>query len=376
MRPSPAASPTPLPQARSAKQMPNLDMLRAFAVALVVLDHTALARGIHHLPGGWLAEWVGIAGVSIFFVHTALVLMWSLERKPHTLDFYIRRVFRIYPLAIVAILAAVLFHAPVNGTVTHFFEYHAPSGKNIFFTSLLVQNIVPRQQNIIGVLWTLPLEVQMYLALPVLFAFVRRERAVWPLLLLWLLTCLTCRSVFPAVFSALPMAVPCFLPGIMAYVLFPRVAPRLPAALLLPVTFALTCGFMLRPNFRTAWVFCLALGLLLPFFRQLRTPWVTRTAHELAKYSFGIYLTHPFALALGFYLLAGHSLALQLTVEFLAIAAFSVTGYHLIEKPFIRLGSRVASRVERRVEHVDSTDPYTPTSLDNHTPGLPSASAR
>ena len=354
---------------------PNLDLLRAFAVSLVVLDHTALARGIHRLPGGWIAEWIGVAGVYIFFVHTALVLMWSLERKPHTLDFYIRRVFRIYPLAIVAILATVLFHAPVGGTVFHFFEYHPPSHHNLLYALLLIQNIVPGQQNIIGVLWTLPLEVQMYLTLPILFAFIRRERAVWPLLLLWLLTCMTCRVVFPPIFSALPMAIPCFLPGIMAYLLFARVKPRLPAALLLPITFALVCLFMINPNSRRGWAFCLVLGLLLPFFRQLQTPWLTRPAHELAKYSFGIYLSHPFALVLGFYLLAGHSLAVQLSVEFLAIAVFSIAGYHLVEHPFIRLGSRLAGRVERRVEHVDSTDRDSPSSLEGSVHDLTSTPA-
>lgn len=363
------AAPTlPAPEAPSRHRRPapkpNLDLLRAFAVALVVLDHTALARGIHTLPGGWIAEWIGVVGVYIFFVHTALVLMWSLERKPHTLDFYIRRVFRIYPLAIVAILVTVLFHAPVNGTVNQLFEYHHPSHHNILYTALLLQNIIPWQQNILGVLWTLPLEVQMYLLLPILFAYVRRERALWPLLLVWLLACATCRSLFGPVSASLPVAIPCFLPGIMAYLLFTRVTPRLSPVLLVPTLCILIILFMHTPNSRRGWLFCLAIGLLLPFFRQFQAPWITRPAHEIAKYSFGIYLSHPFALVLAFYLLAGHNLVLQLTVEFVAIAVFSIAAYHLVEHPFIRLGSNIAGRLERRVDHTESTDHTTPTSLD------------
>jgi peptidoglycan/LPS O-acetylase OafA/YrhL len=44
---------------------------------------------------------IGLLGVSLFFVHTTLVLMWSLERDPHPLRFDVRRAFRIYPLWLV-----------------------------------------------------------------------------------------------------------------------------------------------------------------------------------------------------------------------------------------------------------------------------------
>ena len=328
---------------------PNLDFIRAFAVVLVVLDHTLLALNIHWL-GSWQVEWIGIVGVYIFFVHTALVLMWSLERKPHVLDFYIRRVFRIYPLAICAIWIALLSHAPVNGTVDHYFQYHSVSTLNKITATLLVQNLVSSQSNLLGVLWTLPLEVQMYLFLPFLFFFVREEKSVWPLLLIWTLTCLTCRRLFGPVSSILPMVVPAFIPGVVAYIGFSKWRPRLPALCLLLLLALLTAGFMAHPNSRTAWPFCLALGLALPLIRDLRATWIVRASHEIAKYSYGIYLGHPFAIVLGLYLLRGHSLALQLSVEFASIAILSFAAYHLIEHPLIRLGSRVAARVERRHE--------------------------
>src|SRR5580692_6250213 len=102
------------------KELPNLDFIRAMAVLSVVFEHILIAHGVTRL-GPINVAWIGVVGVFIFFVHTALVLMWSLERRPHTLDFYIRRVFRIYPLAIVAIVIALLFRAPVGGTADDFF---------------------------------------------------------------------------------------------------------------------------------------------------------------------------------------------------------------------------------------------------------------
>lgn len=328
---------------------PNLDLIRAFAVLLVVLDHTLLATN-HRFLGSWDASWIGVVGVYIFFVHTALVLMWSLERRPFVLDFYIRRVFRIYPLAVCAIWIALLSHAPVNGTPLHYFDFVPVSTRNKITATLLVQNLVYQQSNVLGVLWTLPLEVQMYVFLPFLFFFARAQKSIWPLLLIWTLSCLTCRMLFAPVLAVLPTVVPAFIPGVMAYVGFSKWRPRLPAVSLVLLLALLTTAFMAHPTSRTAWPFCLALGLALPFIRDLRARWLVRASHELAKYSYGIYLGHPFAIVLGVYLLRGHSLALQLSVEFASIALISVAAYHLIEHPLIRVGSRVAARAERHHE--------------------------
>ena len=65
-------------------------------------------------PVDW---YCGRLGVLIFFVHTSLVLMLSMERgklrsKELYLNFYIRRIFRIYPLSIVAVLMVITFELP------------------------------------------------------------------------------------------------------------------------------------------------------------------------------------------------------------------------------------------------------------------------
>ena len=72
------------------RDLPNLDLLRACAVVSVVAEHALLAFGIQTV-GYWQVRWMGIVGVLLFFLHTTLVLMWSLERRPETLDFYIPR---------------------------------------------------------------------------------------------------------------------------------------------------------------------------------------------------------------------------------------------------------------------------------------------
>src|SRR6201998_4784980 len=92
----------------------NLDVLRAIAVLLVLTQH--LCRRMQIETIGWApTSSLGLFGVLIFFVHTSLVLMHSMDRSglqgvPLLKDFYIRRIFRIYPLSILAIVAALALH--------------------------------------------------------------------------------------------------------------------------------------------------------------------------------------------------------------------------------------------------------------------------
>ena len=94
---------------------PNLDFLRAVAV-LLVLFHLLITTNTR------LPDYFGQFGVLLFFVHTSLVLMFSLERIERNkqelfITFYIRRLFRIYPLSIVCVSIIVLFHLPPSALV-------------------------------------------------------------------------------------------------------------------------------------------------------------------------------------------------------------------------------------------------------------------
>jgi peptidoglycan/LPS O-acetylase OafA/YrhL len=329
---------------------PELDFMRAAAVLMVVVDHTALALHRNSVFG-FSADRLGLFGVWIFFVHTTLVLMWSLERKPYALDFYVRRIFRIYPLALVAIFIATVTRAPLTGTLDNFFQFHRISIPNFLATSLLLYNLAPMQWGfhpIVNVVWTLPLEVDMYLFLPALFVFAGHVRARWPLVLLWLFACIAIKVSGASGGFSFVSAIPCFLPGVIAYVGYKKAMPSIPAWLFPPFLLALVAILLRHPSIPIGWVFSLMLGLTLPYFRPLTASLFTEVSHQIAKYSFGIYLAHPFGLALGCYLLHRRPLALQLTVELLTIVIASIAGYHFIEAPMVRIGSRLAARLQVR----------------------------
>ena len=61
----------------------NLDLLRSIAVLLVLAQH--LCRRLNIDQVGWMPTTWGVFGVLLFFVHTCLVSMYSLQRSELTL---------------------------------------------------------------------------------------------------------------------------------------------------------------------------------------------------------------------------------------------------------------------------------------------------
>jgi peptidoglycan/LPS O-acetylase OafA/YrhL len=346
---------TPLPER-------NLDALRAFAVLGVLANHIDLAVGDRSVTGNWLGYWLGRAGVLAFFVHTSLVLMASLERQgavDHWVGaFYVRRAFRIYPLAIVTIVAVLAAHygpeVPIVGVTIPF---AMPSIGAIGANLALVQNLFA-VTSVQAVLWTLPIEVQMYAVLP--FCYLAARRGVLPVLALLLLgmaggflyTADTIRGLWRLDTLAF---VPCFMAGVLAYAILRRrprrVIPSWVWLLFLPVNCALFWGvgvlgkggegFVWNRHHWLQWGYCLVIALAIPFVRELPA---ARFAKTIAKYSYGIYLLHMPALAVGLVTLRHAPLFVQWAVSGFLIVVLPVIAFHLIEEPGIKLGVRLAAR--------------------------------
>ena len=313
---------------------PNLDFLRAVAVLLVLAAHIAG----YTIRTNAMSFAMGQLGVMLFFVHTSLVLMQSLERQQLAgaalfRAFYLQRACRIYPLAAVTLLG-IYFLLDAQWTP---FELAA--------NLLLVQNLVYARY-MSSVLWTLCLEVQMYLFLPVLFLLLRRRPLRWPLAL-WALS-VPLALLQPLVSARLNVIefAPCFLAGVLAWRLQGR--ERLPGWLW-PLLLALACaGFVAyaepRANNYGRWVVCLAVGLLLPWMREMSAPWLNRASKFIAKYSYGIYLFHPPLMGLAFRTLEALHPFWQWSLFLSLLVVLTGLGYHLVELPMIRLGARWSAR--------------------------------
>ena len=340
----------------------NLDFLRAFAVLLVLIRHLMTA----HSAGDsrWVSpQAIGIFGVLLFFVHTSLVLMFSLERQQEKLGsrhlyttFLVRRVFRIYPLSACVVLLVALGSAlwpmmmrPPDALTSH-------AGLAAVLSNLFLIQDLTHYADSIGPLWSLPLEMQMYFLLPLLFLNAKKL-GVGGMLVLWGLSLVL--AVIRATHPALPNILAytqCFLPGVLCYVLVrQRPAPRF----VLPFwTFPLLLCFLLAAYELAYGRFhhgqaslgapaCLALGLLLPRFQEMPGAWLRLACKTIARYSYGIYLLHMPVIWFAFTCLHTAPLAVQCLVFVFGLVTLPVLAYHGIEEPAIKLGNRLAGYIHR-----------------------------
>lgn len=346
----------------------NLDVLRSFAVTLVVGFH--LAKFFNWQPGTLRVTDFGLLGVMLFFVHTTLVLMFSLERqqarsgKPLFIPFMVRRCFRIYPLAILVVAFAYVFRVPSDLQFGGFHLIHQ-SAANVVANLFLVQNVALQKANP-GILWSLPLELQMYLALPALFLLASHVKSWWGMIVLWWfavglwyalgfstgmlpLSPGTIRSPAEALLK-FTRFVPCFLPGIVAYKLWRM--PKFLSGSVWPLFLVLSCAAFLwnsgsRP-IQTGWFICFAIGVGVSLFREAPANRLTRLTERIARYSYGIYVLHYFAIWVGFVVCRRWNIGLQVAVFVAVLCSLSFVLYHVVEAPLITAGVQIAAKLTRR----------------------------
>jgi peptidoglycan/LPS O-acetylase OafA/YrhL len=352
----------------------NLDLLRTVAVGLVFVDHLAAAANIRGLGD------LGRLGVLIFFVHTSLVLMLSMDRLGLSgsrlySSFLVRRVFRIYPLSILAVLAVVLFRIPaVSGAGG--VEWMGWPG---FFSNIfLTQNLT--QSKSVDFLWSLPFEMQMYLVLPVLFLLLSRFRSLKAASVVWLVGIVIAWTEWALRHGTINMDflltryVPCFLAGIFAWRMMVSKSRRLPGIFWLLFLLLLVVSYravdVLRvygpsafgalhgavrtdngiwwPHFFDLvrdWVFCGVTGVAIPIFREIRTGWLIGMSRKVALYSYGIYIAHVPAMWLCLDLLHTGSVLVGAILSIALTVVLAILLYHFVEHPAIEVGKRLSARL-------------------------------
>jgi peptidoglycan/LPS O-acetylase OafA/YrhL len=372
--------PANVPVAQSApglagQENPNLDFLRSFAVLLVFFGHLSFFHQFLAI-GPLNLTLMGALGVMFFFVHTALVLMLSLERQQKEqgdnrlfMSFMIRRCFRIYPLSIAVVLLILAFHLPLTTQTYWHFQGMKPDGGDIFSNLFLVQNLSGRI-SILGPMWSLPFEMDMYVFLPWLYLLLRPNRSVRRIAFAWIIA--VASNLFYLRYTSNPSFVgfvPCFLAGVLAYQLQrSNYRLRLPA-FLWPLVVALLAAFFLvdgpGEHWAKKWATCLLLGLAVPFFSRISSPWLAAPSHFIAKYSYGIYLTHFFCIWFAFERLGNFSALVKIPVFIALAVGLPVLFYHLLEEPLIRAGKRVAKAYARATRPTDRRVAETATPQTN-----------
>jgi peptidoglycan/LPS O-acetylase OafA/YrhL len=362
----------------TTRHLTNLDLLRAVAVGLVFIGHlmeTAKIRGLGDLER---------LGVLLFFVHTAFVLMSSM--KAHHLPgsklfiaFLVRRVFRIYPLSILIVLTAVIFHIPATGWLS---GYVWPGWSALFSNIFLLQNIT-HSGSVVCVLWSLPFEIQMYVILPAIYLLIQGFPSIATAWIVWLAGIAIAGVEYVARSGncdpefMLTRYFPCFLAGVMAWRISTSKSRRLPGGLWILLVAVIVITYRAVDAFRVYgpaifealhgtlrndhgvwwppsldlvndWVFCGLTGLAIPHFAGISSPWLNAISKRIAQYSYGIYVSHVPLLWLCFKKLHIGSAIASAFLSLVLTALVSIVLYHWLEDPAIRFGKRLATRLDRR----------------------------
>jgi peptidoglycan/LPS O-acetylase OafA/YrhL len=192
----PAAPTRPVVRTMTGEHL--IEALRGFAALLVAYFHcrqvTWIGMGAFHASHaslanpGTIAAWLtlpvawGSAGVPIFFVISgycihrsgAARLFANPDFRLDARQFWLRRVVRIYPVLLAALLLTFAADS-ISLTLQPVSHKILDIGPRAFLVNLFsLQGVAGKTYGSNGALWTLSLEVQFYLLYPLVFALRRR----------------------------------------------------------------------------------------------------------------------------------------------------------------------------------------------------------
>lgn len=153
---------------RSSGWLPGIEALRAIAALSVVLHHCWSLSTQPRFGGYEIVEGFGSWGVGLFFLLSGYLLgewFWRPAGPGHTRAFYLRRIFRIAPAYYVNVAVLYLFFA------VHSQVFSSQGVKQIAANVTFTQYLFPTTSsnlNVNGALWTLTIEMILYLCMPVM----------------------------------------------------------------------------------------------------------------------------------------------------------------------------------------------------------------
>ena len=406
---------------------PNLNGLRFLAALGVIIHHVEQFKAEHRLPSAWGSNTIamlGKAGVILFFGLSGFLITYLLlEEKTRTgsvavRHFYARRILRTWPLYFLIILLAffvwpAIFPAAITGGSAQAVLDSWPGLLCFFFLMPNVARTFLDPVTFAGQTWSIGVEEQFYFIWPLLVRGVRRVAVVM------LLIAVAYPLVFWLFFDWLSTqdraVIPQFIPwskflvdfridtmalgGLAAWLLHTNHALlrwlRSPAAY--AGALAISASFVLRQDkapmlYPSIFAVCFAI-LLLNIVQDRRAALFLESPvpHYLGRISYGLYMWHPVAIVLGFYL-SGTWVASAWVHYPLVLAlsiAISAISYHCIESLFIRWKHRftnhrptdeVTGRVTSSPAHTSAgsaapTSPSTAPSSDARDPSCPCAPA-
>lgn len=337
-------------------------LLRALAVLLVVYAHvvvnSAKAHNVDLSVVIFVKKYItepfsviqnfGWFGVVLFFLISGYIIAHT-ATKERAFTFFVKRVFRIYPAFLMAIIVAAVIRYFFYGK-----EFY--SATQYFLASTLFGVWPDGQVGVLGVEWTLIIEIKFYFLCFLLFRLFSRPVLLVSLqLFLVSLFVVFCRS-FDASFFLFSVAVsyvPFLICGELMYFYFSRKMSVLPFVLLTLTTIFLIIFSLsiIQPRFLkmdSSYLVSFAYAYFIFYFCALHSGKIkgNRFTEFFEKISYSLYLYHGVVafLIIKLLLSAGYSYGLSLFFGVISMLFVSWVSYKFIELPFVSLARSILKK--------------------------------
>lgn len=350
----------PIPAEKHSTRYHYIDSLRGLAAFSVIIYHiiefTPPRTAVEHALRWILYQQLdlGKIAVTLFFAISGYVVPFSLLRPSATplQSFAISRIFRLYPAYWVSILA---------GFIILFWPAYYISKKELLFNITMLQQFfgVP---NIIGVYWTLQIELIFYVICAVFFALkmMRDNNRILLAIVGFVALALVMGVARHFTGRNLPTALPLAL-SIMFYGYLYRQSQTGANAKLacqlnqILILFCVVFPVIFVASYADQWLnysltYLIALSIFICGTSRMKIN--SRIMAYSGKISYSLYLFGSLAMSLAPKILNifgfRQNMFSIIIVAIIVAVPFSSLIYHLIELPFISFGRRLSERNERR----------------------------
>ncbi|OEK06755.1 acyltransferase family protein [Roseivirga misakiensis] len=346
-------------------KLPNLDALRLFLAMSVVIYHINDLLPKFGLASSYNLDFLfkGPLAVNYFFSLSGFLIIRLLWKEKTTFgqinigNFYMRRILRILPLYFIVLLVGILAYEWIMPSLIPeiSIERSYSFGDLIFHYLFMLPNVFkaefPEVGPILDVLWSIGIEEQFYLFIP-LILFLGTSRWIRPTLLLSLVVVISCFWYFSKMDFYYMYYFYFLFSGLLAILLesgklkqvFGNKAFQLLVLLLFLLNFT-TSLFEIDDYFLRHMVRMVLSGFLVatlstnPLFK-INNKYV----NHLGKVSYGIYMYHMIIISAVVVVLSKLNVELNLfgLLAFYAVCCTLVFGvatlsYHFVEKRFLGL---------------------------------------
>jgi exopolysaccharide production protein ExoZ len=345
----------------SNNRLYNLDYLRGFAaLGIMVYHYFTWGFGLYN-PHTFLGR-VGVYGVSIFYVLSGLTLyyVYYSKMKPDLIDlkeFFIKRIFRIYPLLWLITILTIITQFPTNGCPTAY-------SLLINFTGLF--GFIGWTEAIGTGVWSIGNELVFYVFFPVFVFLAKRNKYIFLLFSIALFII----HIYFAYFLLQDVStdkkyyymhplnqVFLFLGGFLIGYLFKNIHPPSYLSMILLIVSILTFIFIPTPGENMPLIVgsnrmiftLLCFSICFSFYKlHLRLPlFFDKVLIKLGEASYSVYLVHPIVWAVLSFgskklKLMGINIPVEARVAICLLLTLVVSYliYVTYEKFFIRLGKK------------------------------------